>query len=769
MQTSRTVCSIVFGTSLSLAGGAVLGAAGTGDGGFALDEIVVTATKRAESVQVVPLSVAVVSQAALQAQNLSDTTDLQRMVSGLQFQPSGSPANSAFGVRGVTTLVASQAVEQSAGVAVDGVPLGRVLGSIADLVDIHAVEVLKGPQGMLFGKNASAGLINMVMNSPQLGKNEETFRAAYGSLNLRQYSGTVNLALGDDSAMRVTAWKFEHDGTILNVDSGQTLNDKNSDGARLKYRWQAADGLDLNFTGQWTAHRENGAGWSLRSFIPNRINAFDGGQLIENYELAQGTVPSDTNRIERSKLPLYDDGHANAYTGQADYAVGDGTVTAIVSYRQVDNDNAFDSYATDNPYILLSPNHDTVYYNQLSEELRYVSPIRDRLHYVVGLFNFRLKERDLQDLGFNLGVNSPLFIDNKVEVDLDNKNYAAFGEATFDITKDLHVIAGLRRSTDKVSGAMNRTAVNFIPFLMAPGTQFAPYATSASTTYDDASWRTGVQYEFVPDAMVYVTVSRGYKGPGLGYNFNSTPATLAASNNGIVKPEIVHAYEIGLKSQWFERRLTANLAVYDEIFKDFQIALTTAGPTGAPTTVVGNAGQATTTGVDLDVNWLITPSLSLAVSAAYDNARYTDFRNASCYNFLETPAQGCTGSEQNLNGHPLASTPKETLNLTGRYEHPLGARLRGHLQAGANYRSGVNFSPLGDPALVQGGYTVVNVSAGLGTADGRWDLSVNANNALNRHYVDRIGPAPVAGTFFTLNNIGYDDLRTIGVALTAHF
>ncbi|MDP9084890.1 MAG: TonB-dependent receptor [Pseudomonadota bacterium] len=744
-------------------------AAESATGGFALDEIVVTATKRAENVQVVPLSVAVVSQAALQAQNLSDTTDLQRMVSGLQFQPSGSPANSAFGVRGVTTLVASQGVEQSAGVAIDGVPLGRVLGSVADLVDIHAVEILKGPQGMLFGKNASAGLINMVTNSPQFGKNEQTFRAAYGSLNLRQYSGTVNFGIGDDSAMRVTAWKFKHDGTILNVDSGQKLNDKNSEGARLKYSWKPADGLDLNFTGQWTAHRENGAGWSIRSFIPDRINAFDGGQLIENYELAHGTVPSDTNRIERSKLPLYDNGHANAYTGQADYTVGAGTITAIVSYRQVDNDNAFDSYATDNPYILLSPNHDTIYYNQLSEELRYVSPIQDRLHYVVGLFNFRLKERDNQDLGFNLGVNSPLFIDNKVELDLDNKNYAAFGEATFDITRDLHFIAGLRRSTDKVAGAMNRTAVNFIPFLMAPGTQFAPYATSATTTYNDTSWRTGLQYEFAPDAMIYATVSRGYKGPGLGYNFNSTPTTLAVSNNGIVKPEIVHAYEVGLKSQWFERRLTANVAVYNEIFDDFQIALTTAGPTGAPTTVVANARQATTTGVDVDVNWLVTQSFSVAVNAAYDHARYTDFTNASCYNFLETPAQGCSAQKQNLNGHPLASTPKETLNVMGRYEHPLSAQWRGHFQAGANYRSGVNFSPLGDPALVQGGYTVANLSAGLGTADGRWDLSVNANNVFDKHYVDRIGPAPVAGTFFTLNNIGYDDLRTFGVALTAHF
>lgn len=726
--------------------------------GGALDEIVVTATKRSESLQVVPLTVDVVSQSLLEGQNLTDTSDLTRVIPGFEFRHTGTPGNDAFNIRGVETLSTSYGLEQSVGVAFDGVPLARPAGAIADLVDVHSVEVLKGPQGMLFGKNASAGLVNIVTNAPELNKTDTTLRAAFGTLNDREYSATANIAVTDDQAMRVTAWKFSHDGTVHEVNTGQYMNDKNSEGGRFKYRWQPADNLNINFTGEWDSHNQNGTGYSVRFFDPAFFNPFNSGAAIEQWELSHGTSPGNSNRTARGLDESYfDKGNTGAYTVQADYSVGDGTVTTIVSYRDIKSNTSFDPYPTDNPYSQQYKNTDDVAYDQLSEEIRYVSPVADRLHYVVGLFNFRLKLKENQGFGLNAGPPVTLLDVNFME-GLKNNNYAAFGEATFDITSQLHFIAGLRRSTDQLYVSMNRIGV------VDP---FGPYATSGSTEYNDISWRSGLQYEITPDVMTYFTVSRGYKGPGIGYQLSTTAADLAATNNGVVKPEIVHSYEIGLKSQFFDRRVTFNVSLYNEIFDDFQTTVVTPS---VPFNIVAfeNAGQAKTTGVDLTAAWAVTRALTLTASATYDHARYTDFKGASCYTG-QTLAQGCSAiGIQDLSGHTLPDTPKTSGSVTGRYEQPLSSLFTGYVQLNANYRSAVNFSSLGDPLTVQGGYTLVNANMGVNTADGRWGVSIYGNNLLDRHIVDNIA-ANSSGNVVLFNDIGYDDLQTFGIAVTAHF
>ena len=745
--------------------------AATGD---SLDEIVVTATKRAENLQVVPLTVSVVSQTDLQSQNLADTGDLQRLVPDLQFTHGVNPSNNVFGIRGISTLAIGGGLEQSVGVAFDGVPLARPTGSIADLVDIHAVEVLKGPQGMLFGKNSSAGLINIVTNPVELGKTDTMLRAAFGSLNDREYSGTVNLPVTDASALRVSAWKFSHDGTIHEVDTGLYLNDKNSDGGRLKYRWRITDNLDVNVTGEWTSHDQNGTGYSIRDFAPAHYAPNNPGASVEAWELAHGTSPSDDNRTARGlDIPYYDRGHTSAYTGQADYAVGRGAVTAIVSYRDIANDTQFDSYPTDSPANQNVNSEDATKYVQLSEELRYSSPSDERLRFVVGAFNFRLKLREDTGLGLTL-YGTPISIDDNFDTRETNDNYAAFGEATFDVTSRLHVIGGLRRSTDKVYGSMDRSFLSpaslIVPGLTAPGGTFGPFAAATSTTYNDLSWRTGLEFQFTPDVMVYATASRGYKGPGLGYNLTTTASTLAVSNNGLVKPEIAHGYEVGLKSQWLERRLTLNIALYEEIFDNFQTSVVVPGETVVY--AVENAGQAKTTGVDLDARWAISREFSVLLNATYDNARYTDFKDASCYGY-QTVAQGCIvnaanpGGVQNLDGQRLQNTPKVTTSLTARYERAIGAAFDGFVQANYVYRSGVNFNSSEDPYTAQGGYSLVNLNAGVNTTDGHWGVAIYGNNVFDKHYVDYISSAP--SEIFYTNDIGYGDLQTFGIALTAHF
>ena len=767
MRTGTMVLGMMAALTMEVAGAQAVDTPAA-DRGPGLEEIVVTATKRAENLQNVPMTVSVVSQALLQSQNLADTSDLKRLVPDLQFTHGFSAGDDHFGIRGITTQVVGQGLEQSVGVAFDGVPLARNVGAIADLVDVHSVEALKGPQGTLFGKNASAGLINIFTNLPQLDTTEQTYRASYGSLNLRQYSGTVNLPATDQSAVRLSAWKFQHDGPVDEVNTGQDMGDKNSEGARLRYRWKPAEGWDLNFTGEWTDHHENGTGSTIRDFVPANFTAGNAGAQIESWELAHGTVPSDHNLTARGlALPYYDDGRTAAYTGQADYALAEGTLTALVSYRNIYSDDQYDTYPSDSPTNQRFKNEDTVKYDQTSEEVRYTSPSAARFRYVAGLFNFRLKLREDQGIGLKV-ANSPLIINDNFDKHLKNENYAEFGEATFDLTSQWHVIGGLRHSVDRLAASTGRTFLSPAPPLLAgstgPGDPYGLFAATAATTYQDWSWRTGLQYELTPDLMLYATASRGYKGPGVGFSLTSTANTLATANNGLVKPEIAHGYEVGLKSQWLDKRLTLNASVYDETFDDFQTSLVIPGP--IVIIAIENAKQAKTSGVDLDATWAVTPEFSLLANVTYDDARYTDFKNATC-NVNQSAAQGCIGSRQNLDGHPLALTPKVTTNLTARYERPVSRGWRAFLQANHNYRSKITYSTTDDPYARQGGYGLVNLSAGLNSSDARWSISLYGNNVLDKHYVDDI--SYLASGAFYINDISYQDLRNYGIALTAHF
>ena len=741
-----------------------------------LQEVIVTATRRSENLQNVPMSVAVVSQAELQAQNLADTTDLRRLVPSLGFIPTSTVANTLFVVRGVGTQANGNGLEQSVGVNFDGVALGRSLGSIAQLVDIQRVEVLQGPQGMLFGKNASAGVMNIVSQVPKLGTTEGTARVSYGSLNFIQATGTVNLPLGETAAARISAWKYKHDGFGTEINTGQKFGDENNQGARLRLRLKPVDALDLNFIAEWNNHNQNPSVITLREFEPKNFTAANFGAQIQAWELAHGVVASPTNTTMHGAVDpygYYDRGSTSAYTGQADYDIGGGTLSAVVSHRLISNDNPFDPWPTDNPYATNTVNRDLVHYDQVSAEVRYASPSQNRLRYVAGLYDFKMNLHETFLLSQTGTVPAPVNI--YWNMNLTNQTYAAFGEATFDITPRFHLIGGVRESHDSDNGEMDRGFIGAaptptVPGFNTPGGTFGIFQTAASTKYDNTSWRGGLQFQVLPSAMLYATASRGYKGPGFAYGFSSTRVGLAQANNGIVKPEIATMYEAGLKSTWFDRRLTVNLAVFDETFNNFQTSLRVPGPVIA--FVTQNAKQLKSDGANLDATWVVSPELQLMGNVAYDHARFTDYQNAACAPGVTgvglPPAfPNCVNRQQNLDGYPLQDSPTWTTNLTARYERPLSPALHWYGQANDNYRTKVVFNTIADPHDVQGSVNLVNLSAGLKASNGRWNVSVYGNNVTNTHFVDRIANAD-SGAFY-VQQMSYGDLRVYGAAVEMHF
>ncbi|MDP9084842.1 MAG: TonB-dependent receptor [Pseudomonadota bacterium] len=774
--TAYALCATIMGSVVAIApASAQTAAAPDADAFGSLTEIVVTATKRVESIQTVPISIAVVSQAQLQEQNVLDTADLGRVTPSVAFNQVFIAAGNAFSVRGVGSLAGGAAVDQSVGVAFDGVPLGSAAGNISDLVDMQRVEVLKGPQGMLFGKNASAGLINLVSTMPNIGKTEVIGRASYGTLNDQQYEATANLPLGDTTAVRVSGWKFKHDGTVLERKTGQRMNDKNTAGARLRLRWLPVENLDFNFTAEFQNHVQNGTAYTVRSYGP--AVGLANGPTVAAYEQSRGIFASPTNRTADdpgNSEPFFDRGNTSAWTFQGDYTIpSGGIVTSVLSYRAnnlAQNGAAYPvSYAF--PYQgSQTVNKDVGHYRQLTAELRYASPLTDRLHYVAGLFFFKEKLTD----GFTLGAANvlgnflPLDVLNYGVQRGDNKSSAAFGEATFDITPQLHFIAGARESHDDDAGNIHRIQLTPTPpygalfGLSGPGDAFGTLDYNARITDTLTSWRTGLQYQMTPDAMVYLTASHGYKGPGVALNiFTASTDPGFAATKGVVKPEVATAYEMGVKTQWFERRVTVNVAAFDETFTNFQATQRSTG--SANGVLVTNAPRMKSDGVDFDANFVVTNEFNISAAMTYANSRFTEFSTARCYG---TQTVGCVNNTQVLSGVSLNNAPKVSANVNARYDAPLTADLRYFFDVNDAYKSKEHFETANSPYEVQPAYNIVNASVGVRAASGHWGVTGSVDNLANTHYVNSMLDQ---GGVFIGQIIGYDTLRTYHVALDVRF
>jgi iron complex outermembrane receptor protein len=728
-------------------------------------DIVVTANKRSESVQRVPISVVAVAPRTLAEAGVVSTVQLQQTVPGVSFSPSGEAKLNSFYVRGVGTYALSAALESSVGVAVDGVPLARVGGSISDLVDIERVEVLKGPQGMLFGKNATAGLIGIVTRKPELGFTGGEAHASYGSFNEYNVDATVNVALGDTAALRVTGWRFGHDGFVKDLTGRARWGDKNSYGIRVGLGIEPTAALRINLMGQFDGRNENGVAFTYREFT----NTAPFGSLVEAYERSRGIVPSATNLVADPGNTPRSFGSNFYLTATADLDLGDGfTLSSITSYRDLTTKGQMDPWLSASPLIRIPQLTDDEKYNQFTQELRIATPTDRPISVVAGLFYYDFNIRDVQDQAF-FGVPVPGSSSYPRRNTVTNglRNIAAFGEVTWRLTPWLRAIGGVRQSNDRVTGFFDRSRTGpdagVVPATV-PIFSFTPKPIS----YDATSYRVGAQVDLAADVMVYATASRGYKAPGFNLTQSLTPGAIV--NDARVEAEIAKSYEAGIKSRFWDRRITFNVAVFDSTFSNFQ---TTVGlPVSPPVFVIQNAGELKSTGVEVELSVRPVTGLSLGVNGAYVDARYTDFDNAACYPLEPTLPSGselrpgfCVGGVQTLDGFPLAQSPKWSYNASARYEAALGDDLKAFAAGNYSYRSRTFYEANRNPREVQDGYGFFNLSIGAGPQDDRWQVAFYARNLFKADFVAR-----VRNNFNSYYQLpAYESQRRFGVQLSGKF
>ncbi len=681
-----------------------------------LEEVIVTAQKRPENVQTVPLAITVVTAASLEQANISAATDIGRLATSVQYADSSSVRGTSFQVRGVGTQSFSNGLEQSVGTVVDGVVMARNGMGDGDLLDIDHVEVLRGPQGTLFGKNASAGVVSILTKRPTDELSAEG-QVSFGTYDELLAATILNIPLAEQTDFRLAAFSNSRDGLLTNTFDGGSLNNHKESGVRAKVLWRSAnDSLEVYVSADSSFRNEACCESTVRSVVA--------GSVLGDILAAAGITPGPNNLKVDLDAGEYSRSTNSGASVELSWRFNGYSLTSLSAWRKWQLRENVDSDST--PLAALDLNFGRSDENQLSQELRLASPTGGWVDYVLGLYYFDsdLRGNNGQQGSFSLNGTAPVLSRYFIATNTD-RSEAVFGQATFHLSESLRLISGARYTQDQVAMDYLRS--------FYPGTLPAspPMTLQPSTSARNVSWREGLDYDLWPGATAYATVSRGYKGPG--FNALQT-ATIAALQP--VRPEIPVNYEIGIRWSLFERRLTLNPTVFDTRFQDFQGQFydPSAPPAGA--FIIGNAGVLRTRGGELE--WAARPTAELTLSGgvSYVDAVYVDFQNAPCWG-TPTTQPGCVGGVFNASGVAVQDSPKWTYRIEGRYERDLGRELSGFVSANWYWRGQVNDS-LGDPNMIRSAHGLLGGRIGLSGNGGRWQLSAYVRNLLDRSYTGTI-------------------------------
>lgn len=667
--------------------------------------IVVTAQKREEPLQDVPISIAVINAATLDSLEFNETTDLQYLVPGLSSPTQAGPRNFGFFVRGVgTTTFSSETIEPSTGVVIDGVVLGQGGAALSDLPDIERIEVLRGPQGTLFGKNASAGIINIVTRRPSKAFEVRSSVSWSDPDDEQRYTAYVSGPMTDTLRYSLSGRLNRRDGYVKNVLDGREFNDRDDNGYRGKLEWEPSEKLRATLTGDWWHRDAECCIWTWERFGPPP-------NALEQMSLDAGIVTNRHNLKQNIDGDVFSDSKTYGSSLQVDYGVvANHTLTWISGWRTFKTRDGLDSDSS--PVDILNTNFGDHTQRQFSQELRLTSPTGQFVEYVAGLYYFRTKVRSFTDQFFPT-VPFPFF-DRDVNVHAKTVNLAAFGQANVNLTEDFRLILGARTLREKQEVSKDRVDARL---------NLADEVAEEETDHQTI-WRSGLQYDFTRRIMAFATVTRGFKAGGFDTN-------IAVQELRPVGPEKPRSYEVGLRTEWPDQNLTLNLTAFKADIKGYQ----TASRNSETLTFPISNGDADTKGVELDSSWqpLHGVDLVLGLAVAYTDAQWGSFTGAPCY-AGQTAELGCISSVQDLTNERLPFAPEWSTNLTADYSRPITERLKLSTNLALSDRSKQVIGFPNSPDAVEHGYTLFNAAIGLGDLKDRWKLSVFGKNIGDEKY-----------------------------------
>jgi iron complex outermembrane receptor protein len=549
--------------------------------GYQIDDIVVTASRRTESVQDSSLSIAVVGGEALQNAGVSNATDLGTVVPGLTVSLGGGSVQTYL--RGVGSFATDAAAESAIAYNINGVYISRPNGIGPIFFDLDRVEVLKGPQGTLYGRNATGGAINLITKRPTAELSGE-FSAEIGNYDLVKLTGAVGGGTETLSA-RAAVQLNRHDGYLTDG-----YDDQDSIASRLTILARPAEGVDLLVTGEYVKVDSQGGATVKRSTLTaTPSNPWEGPSIGNAQQPPTAFIPGGTR--------INPDGFNNievmAISAELNIDLGGATLTFLPAYRDTRA-----SYLTYTPGFYFDTDETS---KQQSYELR-IGNSGSRLKWVAGLYYFDEQQTQfytLRALPIQFGTT---------QTDLSTRAYAGFGEATFSVTDSIRLIAGARYSRDE-----KRQSGLSVATLPSPGTN----NNFGARDFENFSWKLGAEADVGPDSMLFATGSTAYKAGGF---FPSVPAP-----NNSFEPEKLTAFTIGSRNQFLDRTLQINLEGFYWKYDNKQERYLGATPAGTTGLLTANAGKATLWGGNIDVVFKPSRNGQLRFSVEYLNTKYDSF------------------------------------------------------------------------------------------------------------------------------------------------
>ena len=769
---------------------------------YADEAIVVTARRRSEEVQDVPISISVIDAKAIEqtgAYNLSRLTQLQPSV---QFF-SSNPRNTAVNIRGIGAPfgLTNDGIEQGVGFYIDQVFYNRIASTTLDFNDLERVEVLRGPQGTLYGKNTTAGAINITTRAPSFTP-EGRVEISAGNLAFRQAKASVSGPLSDTVAARFAVTTTSRRGTIYNVAKDAWVNGQDNLGLRGQLLWNASDSLKWTLTGDFNVQNPK---CCVQIYVRTGLTQRPLNRQFAALAAAQSYAVPSTNAFDRLTDLDADLQARNEHGGLSlvgEWEVGGGTLTSVTAWRYWDWQPKNDRDFTGLPITTKSNN--PTKQNQYSQELRYARE-GETIDMVGGVFAFNQKihTTGIQRQGpaasrwlispSNALSNDPSVLNGLTannDIRLNNTSLAAFGQLSWKLSDAFTIQPGLRVNYDKKSGVYNSVVTNGAGQLVlfsTPGaiaTQqrsvlapqyFEPRYSDWNLSYDLTA-----RYEFSRDVMAFATYAKTFKSGGVNLNgvpsdANGNPLLAAAT----VKPEDVDHFELGLKTQFLDRRATFNINGFWSNIRNFQANVTN-GQLGVLRGYLANAQKVRVRGVEADFSVRPSDRFSIYANGAFTDHRYVKFTDAPCPPELsggttaaagQTPSApgtpgGLSPANCNISGQGLPGISRWAASYGAEYNLPttwLDREGEAYLGWDGNVRSRFSSNASRSAYTDIKGYALNNFRAGFRTDTG-WEVFGWVRNAFNTRYFEQL--AVVSGnTGLIVGQPG--DPRTWGITLKA--
>jgi iron complex outermembrane recepter protein len=739
--------------------------------------VVVTARRIEEVAQEVPIPLSVVSGNVVADAGAFNVNRLKEQIPTVQFY-STNPRNSAINIRGLGAPygLTNDGIEPGVGLYIDGVFFARPAAATLDFLDVEQIEVLRGPQGTLFGKNTTAGAINVTTRKPSFTPGSE-FELNYGSLQFVQAKASITGGLGRKVAGRLSFSGTQRDGTLVNTRTNDDVNNLNNLGIRGQVLFTPSDRVAITLAVDDTRQRPKGFTQVVAGVAPTLRPA---NRQYPQIAADLGYVPPSFNAFDRKTdvdTPMRSYQDLGGASLNIDWKLGRGRLTSTTGWRYWDWKPSNDRDFIGLPVTTVSSG--TSKQHQWTQELRYAGDVTPRLNFVGGAFVFQ-QEIDADPvikqeqgsaawrflLAPTAAAATPGLLDGygfDQYLNYQNVSAALFGQIAWSVTDRLRLLPGLRFNYDKKKVDFNQVVYGGLqtsdPALIALQLSvLAPQAYKADVDDTNTSGQITLAYKAAKNINTYATYATGFKSVGL--NLGGVPTDAAGNpvlSAATVKPEDERHFEVGLKTE-LRPGVTANVSVYDTEIKDFQAQVVNAS-VGVLRGYLANAKKVRVRGAEFDGSARVNSHLSFYGAAAYTDGKYISFPDAP-------PPFEETGGPQvkDISGSDLPGISKAALSIGGEYVTPgtvfgRAGEFFGALDA--SYRSSFSSSASASKYLVVPGYSLLNARVGFRWTDS-WTLSIWSRNLLNKNYFELLSAQP-GNTGLYVGQPG--DQRTVGVTM----